>query len=849
MASSDPEPGAHPGPLVVVAGDVTVDWNLARRPVSAQAQSQSQSDGGRAPHRGGAALLGDLIALTAAGMPDRRPARVSPPEPFGTVAPGDGRHNHSYAVWNPAAGGDGSSAPAWRVGTLLGTDRARSDERTRQEWQRLASAAARADVIVLDDADLGFRDLSDATVWEATRARRPWIVLKQSRRIAQGPLWEHLTADAADRLIVVVAIDDLRADEIQVSRALSWERTAQDLLWELVNAPAMNALSQVAHTLVSFGPSGAMLVSRDAHAPHPSCTLFYDPAIAEGGWELEHADGVMGGTDCLVAAIACRLLGRPETPDLGGAVEDGVAAARLLHVRGYEEAGPGRTDLAFPLDAVAGALRSESEPLVAVAVPEPSADRYWTILEDRCRGALDATAADVVRRGPSAALAGVPLGRFASLTTADRSEIESFRGVAALIGEYLTSPATAPLCIGVFGPPGAGKSFGVKQVAKAVAGGRVSSALEFNLAQLGSTDELADAFHVVRDTALSGRIPLVFWDEFDSDLMGEPLGWLRHFLAPMQDGEFRHGQLTHRIGRAIFVFAGGTAARVEEFGRGLGEADFRRAKGPDFVSRLRGFVDVLGPNAHGPQDHYAVIRRALLLRAILERQAPQLFDGSRLRIDSGVLRAFLEVSEYRHGARSLEAIVASSHLAGASTYARSALPPTAQLGLHVEPEDFESLVQHPDLEGALLERLARAAHRVYEERLPGSRTLVAFDDLPSYQREQNRANVRDIPTKLARIGCVMVPASAAAAPTELTADEVERLAEDEHARWLRDLGPGWQYGATSDPERRIHEAYLPWPALPDDQRDKDRELVRRIPTIIREAGYAIVRTHRMPGAP
>lgn len=843
MAASDSQPDAPSGPVVVVAGDVTVDWNLAHVPLTAHGSTNDR----RAPHRGGAALLADLVALTVDRLPDLSPVRVDSPEPFGAVAPGDGSHNHSYALWHRAPGTDRSNAPTWRVATLLGTDAAHSDDRARREWRRLASVAPQADVIVIDDAALGFRDLSDSELWETMREHRSWIVLKQSRPIAQGPLWEHLISASAERLIVIVAIDDLRAGEIQVSRALSWERTAQDLLWELVNAPALNALSQVAHTLVSFGPSGAMLVSRKDDSPSPSCTLFYDPAVAEGGWELEHADGVMGGTDSLVAAIACRLVGRPDAPELGPAVEAGVAATRLLHLRGYEESGPGRTDLAFPLDAVAGALRSETEPLVAVTVPEPSADRYWTILEDRCHGALAAIAAEVVRRGPSVALAGVPLGRFANLTTADRSEIESFRGVAALIGDYLTSATTAPLCIGVFGPPGAGKSFGVKQVAKAVAGGLVSSALEFNLAQLSSPDELADAFHVVRDTALSGRIPLVFWDEFDSDLMGEPLGWLRHFLAPMQDGEFRHGQLTHRIGRAIFVFAGGTAARVEEFGRGLGEADFRRAKGPDFVSRLRGFVDVLGPNARGPQDRYAVIRRALLLRAILERHAPQLFDGPQLRIDSGVLRAFLEVSEYRHGARSLEAIVASSHLAGASTYARSSLPATAQLSLHVEPEDFESLVQHPELEGALLERLARAAHRVYEEGLPGSRTPVPFDDLPAYQQDQNRANVRDIPAKLARIGCVMVPASAASAPTELTSDEVERLAEDEHARWMRDLGPGWQHGATRDPARRIHEAYLPWEALPNEQREKDRQLVRRIPTIIRAAGYAIARTHRTPG--
>jgi exodeoxyribonuclease-5 len=38
---------------------------------------------------------------------------------------------------------------------------------------------------------------------------------------------------------------------------------------------------------------------------------------------------------------------------------------------------------------------------------------------------------------------------------------------------------------------------------------------------------------------------LVFWDEFDSALDNQPLAWLRHFLAPMQDGAFQEGQIVH----------------------------------------------------------------------------------------------------------------------------------------------------------------------------------------------------------------------------------------------------------------------------------------------------------------
>ncbi|HEX6954884.1 MAG TPA: hypothetical protein VF156_08385 [Agromyces sp.] len=847
MASPTPaNEDVPPASTVLVCGDVTIDWNIARAPVTAVPGAEAA---GRATRHGGAALLADLIERVVPTPPDRRIRVSAPDDPGVSPSPGDEAHHHSYALWEPHPGAGRPHGPGWQVAQALGTDRAARDEGARTEWRRLAGELPTAEVVVLDDAALGFRDGSELDLWRDGARRARWIVLKQARPIADGPLWEHLIASAPDRLVVVIAIDDLRDREVQVSRALSWERSAQELRWELVNKPDVNVLSQVAHTVISFGPSGAMLLSRGDDAARPSCTLFYDPTLAEGGWELEHAGGAIGTTACLTAAIVRSIVARPEAPDLADGIESGVAGSRRLHLDGYVATGSGRMSLAFPLDAVAGEITADAQPLVAVPVPDPAADRTWTILEQRFPGHLSAVAADVVRRGPAAALAGVPLGRFSRLTTADRGEIEAFRSIAALIAEYVRSAASTPLSIGVFGPPGAGKSFGVKQVAKAVAGGLVSPALAFDLAQLRSPDELADAFHLVRDTALSGVVPLVFWDEFDSDLDGRPLGWLKHFLAPMQDGEFREGQLTHRIGRAVFVFAGGTSARVEDFGHGLGDEAFRQAKGPDFLSRLRGYVDVLGPNPGDSDDRHAVIRRAILLRSILDRSAPHLFDDGVLRIDAGVLRAFLEVSSYRHGARSMEAIVASSGLAGARIFARSDLPSAAQLVLHVDPHEFEALVQHPALEGALLERLARSAHAVYSAALPPGRAALPYDDLPDYVQEENRANVRDIPAKLARLGCVMVPASAGAAPTRLTEDEVERLAADEHLRWMQDLGPGWRYGSPTDPVDRVHEAYLPWEDLPPQQQDKDRNLIRRIPAILETAGYTIARTEPVRTTP
>jgi hypothetical protein len=860
--TSSHEPGVAAAPLrVVVSGDQTVELNLALEPLGTPDAGDSTRP---APHRGGAALLADLVQLVGTTLgPGTRPVVVdSNPPPGEPLGPDDGL-NRAYAIWTRfplTAEGKGSDT-AWRARELIGVDPAPDDHRVRAEWAWLADAAAGADVVLLDDAGLGFCEGSTDELWRRAFAeRRPWVVLEQARPVAHGPLWEHLVDLAPDRTILVVTIDDLRGEEIRVSRGLSWERTAQDLLWELVHNPRVGALSRIAHTVVSFGPAGAALVSaRPDGSVVPDCTLYFDPEQVEGTWREQHPGQVTGGTRTLAAAVVRELLLDPDDPQLGNAVQAGVSAGRLLQLGGYDAHGPERTGLAFPLAAVVEELHAGHEPLQHVEVTDPAAsEHYWTILEDTCTGDLNALAADIVRVGPERALKGVPLGRFGHLVTADRSEVEAFRSIGALISEYVRNPQSKPLSIGVFGPPGAGKSFGVKEVARSVGSGKVDKPLEFNLAQFRSPDDLVDALHVVRDKALGGTIPLVFWDEFDTTLDGRELGWLRYFLAPMQDGEFRQGQLTHPIGRCIFVFAGGTCARVEDFSEVTHSDAGRQAKGPDFVSRLKGFVNVVGPNPQSPGDAFHVVRRAILVRSILGRSAPQLFgrDG-RANIDDGVLRAFLETREFRHGTRSLEAVVAMSSLSGRTTYERSSLPPEPQLDLHVEAEDFLALVQRPELEGELLDRLARAAHDVYcdalrsrsyvygavtndEQRI--SDALVDFDELPEVKRQQNLRTVRGIPAKLARVGCVMVPGRADLPHVEFTDEELDVLAREEHDQWLRQLGPGWRYGKRTDLEHRVHRAYRPWEKLSRAEKDKDVDMVRTIPSILRRAGYTVVRT-------
>ena len=865
--------------IIVVTGDVTMDWNLAREWDNVSDSWSADSCSRIWWQRGGAALQADLIvavaeALKKDGHADFKLLQTA--APLDPVHHGDSRFHHVYALWTPF--GKGKDV-AWRVKQFLGLDACTNILGSEDhDWMQVVDDSADADIVVLDDAALGFRDRSD--LWpEAIQnpSHNPWIVLKMSKPVARGPLWEHLLEHFADKLIVVTTIDDVRQTAVQISRQLSWERTAQDAVWEFTHNPRVTGLSRCAHVVISFHAAGAILLSNHPDGGSQSSLLF-DPQVMEGEWENKVPGGMFGYTTSLVGAITRWLMLDQEQPNITSGIQSGIATMRKLHLVGYGVPGvdPSTAELRFPIKKIVEELSAENEPLSVVQIQdpiksilspaEPEALRvkpgFWTILEDRYTGVLNETAQRIVLDGIAAALDDVPVGRFGKLVTVDRREIEALRCIRTLISEYCQRPQVRPLSIAIFGPPGSGKSFGVKQIAKSTRPGEIEP-LTFNISQLGHPDEILDALHQVRDVGLSGKIPLVFWDEFDTSLDARRLGWLRYFLAPMQDGEFQQGQINHPIGRAIFVFAGGTSHRMDDFGVGLDEVERRTAKLPDFISRLKGFLNVLGPNPiEGISDPYFIIRRAIILRVLIERNAPMIinYDGPtrQVQIDHGILRALLETKRYKHGVRSMDSVLTMSMLAEQSSFERSNLPPESQLNLHVDGRDFLARVQQMNLDGELLETLAQAAHEVFCDALRaqgiqyGPETnlkqkthsaLISYASLSEELKESNRNNVRDIPNKLTVAGYVMLPARSNEPPFDFPGADLELLALKEHERWMeRLISAGWSYAPETDRPEKLHSAILDWDELPEEEKEKDRELIRGIPRILTKAGYAIVKS-------
>jgi hypothetical protein len=873
---------------IVVTGDVTMDWNLARDVGERGEQWRIDRCSRIWWQRGGAALQADLIQAIATSMSEKDQATYKvyqPATPHEQVQHGDPRYHHSYALWSPFKSGNQT---VWRVAQYLGIDHCLWDEATEvDKTLRVVDDPTEVEIVVLDDAGLGFRDRP--ALWPKSlqnHEHKPWVILKMSKPVAEGSLWDRLLEAHADKLIVVTTIGDLRQTEVQISRQVSWERTAQDIYWELTHNPRVNHLARCAHVVVSFNAAGVVLISHPKGS-ETEALLFFDPHNLEGDWEREHPGGMSGYTSCLITSLVHQLMIDPSHPELSGGIQSGMAALRKLHLDGYghPDSDPTTAELRFPIVNVITEIEGEKTPLAVAPIQDPVKNilspiapdslhvmpGFWTILEERYTGALNDVAQRIVLDGIDAALEGVPIGKFGALVTVDRREIEALHSIRSLIAEYCERPSKRPLSIAVFGPPGSGKSFGVTQIAKSSRPGEIQP-ISFNISQFGHPEELLGALHQVRDIGLSGKIPLVFWDEFDTPLDDKHLGWLRYFLAPMQDGAFQEGQITHPIGRAIFVFAGGTSHRMEEFGADLDEIERRAAKLPDFISRLKGFLNVLGPNpiarpidegtGEPISDPYFIIRRAIILRVLFELNLPQIIRSEegvrRVHIDHGILRAFLETDRYKHGVRSMESILHMSLLAGAISFERSNLPPEDQLNLHVDGRDFLARVQQMKLEGDLLEKLAEAAHEIFCEELrakgyiygpqtdPEEKThssLKPYPDLPEYEMESNRDNVRDIANKLAAIGYLMVPARSNEPPFDFPGDDLEYLAELEHQRWMTEkINAGWRHSPETEKEKKLHSALMEWDELAEGEKDKDRALIQQIPKILAKAGYAIVKS-------
>ncbi len=648
------------------------------------------------------------------------------------------------------------------------------------------------------------------------------------------------------KAFLMLDADVLRRNGALISRQVSWERTATDLMWQIKNNPKFTYLTGTDSIFITFAEEGAVLL-RGSGTPYAAKLMLPD-GKSEGQLREECTWNIPDTWDVKVACAALEWQGAKKTKKCFNADKVLYPAGELLR-KGYSisalESGSFESWLLAP---------PEKTPYI-YDIPEPS-DRqladpdYWCISNSFKNNKLYDIAYSYVMEGAKA-IDGIPAFSCGKLTTVDRREIEAFQNIKNLLSGYAADKSVRPLSIAVFGAPGSGKSFGVKQIAKKLIPG--VSAIEINVSQLTCQNDLSSAFHTVRDIVLEGKLPLVFFDEFDSDRDGKQLGWLKSFLMPMQDGKFKDENGEHPVGKCIFVFAGGTSTTFEDFCAPMQSDDpvivekFKNIKGPDFVSRLRGTINILGPNQAGSGEKNYILRRALLLRSFLSGKG--LVKDSIAQVNEDVLRAMLLVPKYKHGARSMESILDMSRMEGAS-WEPVSLPFYTQMSLHLDADAFIRLVLKNVILQGYNEALAEAIHEDFRTKQKQRKLKIdpevdlGWEKLSEEYKNDNREQASDMPNKLRIIGCTFDAGDTPYPSVERFEDEeIEALAEYEHLRWLRKKElDGWVYAAERNNKKKHHPLMVPFKDLPKEEKRKDADAAENIIPLLRSIGLRVYRT-------
>lgn len=621
---------------------------------------------------------------------------------------------------------NGDTIPSWRVAEFLG----RTSTIVQENYLRHCyhtKIDQIPDFLILSEYNHYFRQYK--SIWPDCISDKldviPTTFLRCSFPLIsrQNILLESLLnkTNAKSNLIILTTIDDLRLSDIYIRQGLSWESTALDLV-SAFESKNMQHFQKASFVIVMLNNYGAFLYQNTEDQEKKYC-LFYSREQIEENNEISYFGNMHGLNTGLLLHLVYKFIkfhkmNKDPFTVVKGGILSGLEGISSVFKTGftleniYEEA-KNEYKFYYPTKELFKNINKRSNNDFEYShIPislEKEKRNAWTLYGRSNILPIKQVCIDVIEKGVKPQNLGkIPYSNFGDFLIVGRKETEDYREIKKLLASYGNKlDQNRPLSIAVLGEPGSGKSFGIKKIATSIYNSKEKT-LEFNLSQLHNKKELIDAFHLIRDSAIQGRTVITFWDEFDSFFENEEFGWVKYFLAPMQDGIFYEGPVSHSIGQSVFVFISSKYKSMQEINsaiekikhqpNGVGNESKTSTKLIDFKSRLQGHIEVPGINQQkGNLDKTGLrLRRAILLRSLLQKHCLTIFEdenkNNKASIDPGLITAFIETKEYYHGARSMEAILAMSHLDGKSRFNRSCLPAENQLNLHVNSDNFWDII-------------------------------------------------------------------------------------------------------------------------------------------------------------
>lgn len=188
-----------------------------------------------------------------------------------------------------------------------------------------------AEMVIIDDENNGFNTYKE--FWPLaikSTGRSPIILYKMDNPTGSSALWNHLEKFHIENTIVIINADDLRSKGVNISRSLSWERTALDFTWQLNNNPNLVFLAKCRHLIVLFGLEGAIYYKNNGVA---ESRLYFLPYEFEGGFVKDSQGKMYGLTSCFVAGLARNIASESQNDEklsrlIGEGIREGIVAAQ-----------------------------------------------------------------------------------------------------------------------------------------------------------------------------------------------------------------------------------------------------------------------------------------------------------------------------------------------------------------------------------------------------------------------------------------------------------------------------------------------------------------------------------------
>jgi hypothetical protein len=370
----------------------------------------------------------------------------------------------------------GDKFNAWKVTEMMGWGQQKSEGITDVPFaysNYIFQVNQNPDILVFDDGGNNFRN--DKKAWrdllyensEDEKKKNPrniaQIILKTAFPPGHGKLFGNLTREFANKLTIITSINELRREDVLISKGISWEQTALDLVSELKYNKSISSLLNCKRLIVTFQSEGAIYFEMDDKMEIKKCRLIFDPEHLEGEWlnAGKIYGDVFGLMSCFTAAVTYGLQAAfikacfsnkkiDDKINMESLITSGLSAMRRYKIVGH---GKDESNPEFPFESICSEIIVPASQFASAFVPVPAENKRaadylkqnWTILEGNYKSSgsykpipLFDTAFRYALFGDNE-LVNTPFFKINYLTTYDRREIEALRNFRNLISDYIPS--------------------------------------------------------------------------------------------------------------------------------------------------------------------------------------------------------------------------------------------------------------------------------------------------------------------------------------------------------------------------------------------------------------------------